>query len=709
MKNLLRLPALCQLLFLSALSGAAQTLQPFENCPGVSVAVTRPGLNTTPGPYQISLIDSNGAVQSSGSPVNLQINGFGLNGLDGFLYGMHESSNLADPFLARLDKNGNFENLGTLSVPATDPFNVGLINTAAGTVDDKDNYYFLAFGINLQNISEPLQLFAGKVEKISSLKKGGQPINIKYAKVNPGTCADELLAALSNPLEGALQDIAFDPASGNIYTYLRAPGISPTTGKIAWFNPETNPTFNCIDPAQPNIPTNDLSGLYFGSGSSLFILTIDGKFYKADIQTGAINFITQSGIPLINGNLRGDMASCVGKKPLVAFDNCPGVSVAVTRPGINSTASPFQIFLIDKAGNVQPSGSPIDRQFNAFGLNSKDGFLYGMHESSDVTDPFFSRVDRNGNFLDIGRLTVPPNSGTMIGIINTAAATMDGRDNYYFTAIVGDTPVSLLHLPKLYLGTIENVSGLKEGDLINIEYKEILTGTCADEIMRVLSNPSNGLLQDISFDPVNGNIYTIIPAEANEPSPAKIVHFNPRAKFPVLHCINPPQSNIPIADLSGLFSGENGRLFILTTDGKYYRGNVHNGVIKLIGQTALPLLGNNLRGDMASCVSKEGHQNPDDEDDVGHSGNDHHNGTIRISPNPVREDQMEVSVTAGENTRVQMQILGGAGNLLSGRAIHLVQGSNQFTVDASRLHKGFYSLVLIYPSGERKTEKFLKL
>src|SRR6185312_9507691 len=92
MKNLLRLPALCQLLFLSALSGAAQALQPFENCPGVSVAVTRPGLNTTPGPYQISLIDSNGAVQSSGSPVNLQITGLGLKGLIAFFIGLMESS-----------------------------------------------------------------------------------------------------------------------------------------------------------------------------------------------------------------------------------------------------------------------------------------------------------------------------------------------------------------------------------------------------------------------------------------------------------------------------------------------------------------------------------------------------------------------------------------------------------------------------------------
>src|SRR5450432_2293015 len=137
MKKFLQGLVACQLFLFPAVSVLAQSLQPFENCPGVSVAVTRPGFNATPGPYQIFLIDSNGAISPSGNPVNLQINGFGLNSADGFLYGIHESSNVADPFLTRVDKNGNFENVGRLSAPVTDPFKVGVINTAAGTMDDR--------------------------------------------------------------------------------------------------------------------------------------------------------------------------------------------------------------------------------------------------------------------------------------------------------------------------------------------------------------------------------------------------------------------------------------------------------------------------------------------------------------------------------------------------------------------------------------------
>lgn len=706
MKKFLQGLVACQLFLFPAASVLAQSLQPFENCPGVSVAVTRPGFNATPGPYQIFLIDSNGAVSPSGNPVNLQINGFGLNSADGFLYGIHESSNVADPFLTRVDKNGNFENVGRLSAPATGPFKVGVINTAAGTMDDQDNYYFIALVIDLQSIITPPVLFVGKVEKVSGLTAGDQAIPIRYSKINTGSCTDELLAALANPLEGALQDIAFNPANGNIYTFIPAPGTAPTTGKIAWFNPADNPTFNCIDPVQPNIPTNDLSGLFFGKDSALFILTIDGKYYKADIHTGVIQLVTQTSLPLLNGNLRGDMASCVGKKQLVAFDNCPGVSVAITRPGINSTVSPFQIYLIDKAGNIQPSGNPINLQINGFGLNSKDGFLYGIHESSNVTDPFFTRVDKNGDFVDIGKLTAPANAGTMVGIINTAAGTMDGRDHFYFTAVVADTPVGPAHLPKLFLGTIENVSKLKGGDIIHIDYKEIRIGSCADEILTVLSNPSNGLLQDLSYDPVNGDIYTVIPAQASSPASAKIAHFNPNARTPVLNCINPAEPNIPIIDLSGLYSDENGRLFILTIDGKYYRANVHNGVIKLVTQTSLPLIGNNLRGDMASCVGRDEHRDLAEDADGERPDN---RDEIRVIPNPVKDNQMEVSVNAAENSRVQMQITGSTGNPVQTRTVMLSGGSNQFQVNLSNVRPGFYSIVLTYPSGKITSAKFIKL
>jgi hypothetical protein len=36
-----------------------------------------------------------------------------------------------------------------------------------------------------------------------------------------------------------------------------------------------------------------------------------------------------------------------------------------------------------------------------------------------------------------------------------------------------------------------------------------------------------------------------------------------------IECDNPRQLNIPITDLSGLYFGNNGRLFILTIDGKF--------------------------------------------------------------------------------------------------------------------------------------------
>jgi hypothetical protein len=62
-----------------------------------------------------------------------------------------------------------------------------------------------------------------------------------------------------------------------------------------------------------------------------------------------------------------------------------------------------------------------------------------MHESSNVTDPFFTRVGKNGATEDIGKLTAPAASGNEVGIINTAGGTMDGKDNYYFTAVVADT------------------------------------------------------------------------------------------------------------------------------------------------------------------------------------------------------------------------------------------------------------------------------
>ena len=694
------LRALSALLFFCPLLLNAQSLEPFSSCPGVSVAITRPGLNAATGPYQIYLIDSAGGITPSGNPINLRINGFGLNDADGFLYGIHESSNVANPFLGRVDKNGNYENVGRLTGPPTDQFHVSIVNTAAGTCDDKGDFYFLAVTINLQDITELPVLYVGKVPYLSLLKQSDQPLSIQFTQINPDAFLTALLSKPRNLLSGAFQDIAYDPANGYIYTYFREPGTAPTSGLLAYFNPADNPTFTVRTAATPNVPTNDLSGMYFGNLDSLYILTTDGKLYTGNIYTGVITPVAQTALPLADGNLRGDMASCVGKKPLIPFTDCPGVSVAVIRTGDETKHYPFQLFTIDTAGNVAASGNLIPLQINGFGLNSQDGFLYALHETGNVLDPWFSRVDRFGSFVNIGKLTPPAVTGTNVAAINTAAGTMDGNDNFYFMAATMDN-ANPSAAPQLYLGTITNVSRLNVGDSIPITYKAVSIG----------SGVPGGLgaalaqLQDISFDPVDHQIYTTFTTSTTAPGPMEIGRFDPTSGNPVLNGVIPANTNPAIANMCGLFNGNAGALFILTTDGKFYKGDPATGEIGLITQTGLPLLGFNLRGDLASCVPATSTTN-----NPTVTGNDQdRDNDMRVAPNPVQSGQVIVSVNSQGNEHGRLQVVGPTGSPLETKNVQLSTGSNQFQLDVSQLREGIYSVILYLESGRIVTRKLVRL
>lgn len=693
----------------SALLASAQNLVPFDNCPGVSVAVTRPGFNLNLVPHQIYLVnDSSGEVQPSGNPIDLQINGFGLNNTDGFLYGMHQVFNLANPYLTRVDKNGDYITVGTIPAPEGGRYKVGLVNTTAGTMDDEDNYYFTAVLINLQNILLPPEIFVGKVEKVSHLREGDRSLRVHYKKLGAGSCLDELLSSLTNPLDGVLQDIAFNPSDGRIYTYL--PG---SISKIAHFDPRApQPSFVCVDPTQANPSTADLSGLYFNADTALVILTTDGRLHKADVGSGEVVLVGQSTLPLLNGNLRGDMASCVGKRGSVAFDGCPGLALAITRPGLNDTGGPHQVFTIDPGnGDVQPVGMPINLQINGFGLNNQDGFLYGMHEVSDIFAPTLARVDRTGTVTDINIIPAPGGGGGgKVGIINTAAATMDGRDNYYFTAVVIDT-LHILSLPRLYLGTIKNVSKLEEGDEIRVKYDRIYLGDCIDEILMSLALARNGLLQDIAYNPEDGRIYTYIQRRAS-PSSGKLASFKTRGRFIIMDCITPSSPNIATQDLSGMHADNDGWVYLLTIDGKYYRANRRTGAISLIAQTSLPLLSNNLRGDMASCVAKDrnNREEQEEEDDSRPPAGwiDEDLNTLRVQPNPVNGDEMILLVESDHAAQVEMRIMDANGNPVQTRRMQVNAGANQLRVNVTNLQRGVFAVVLVYPEGGKRVVKFIR-
>jgi hypothetical protein len=225
------------------------------------------------------------------------------------------------------------------------------------------------------------------------------------------------------------------------------------------------------------------------------------------------------------------------------------------------------------------------------------------------------------------------------------------------------------------------------------------------DILNSLGDSAVGHLQDISFNPIDHQIYTTLPTTAAVASPAQIGHFDPSATHPVLNVITPTTTNPPIANMCGMFSGAAGDLFILTTDGRFYKGDPGTGEISLITRTALPVLGNDLRGDMASCVPRSTTANVQS----GVSNDADPNGGLHIAPNPVASGQITVSVNSQGNDQARLQIIGPTGSPLKTRNIQLIPGSNQFQLDVSQLNQGVYSVILYCTSGRVSTTKFVRL
>ena len=185
----------------------------------------------------------------------------------------------------------------------------------------------------------------------------------------------------------------------------------------------------------------------------------------------------------------------------------------------------------------------------------------------------------------------------------------------------------------------------------------------------------------------------------------------------VMHCIHSPHPNPATADLSGMHAGGDGKLFILTTDGKYFKADPHNGVVTLIAQTSLPLLGSNLRGDMASCVPHDEHHHGDGHGDGDDDDDDDGDRTIiagdesyaKVLPNPVNGGDAIIYLEVAEQSNVEMQILTSEGNVSQSIKKVLVKGENQIRIQTTDLKPGMYAVVFRFPSGKRITTKFIRL
>jgi hypothetical protein len=167
--------------------------------------------------------------------------------------------------------------------------------------------------------------------------------------------------------------------------------------------------------------------------------------------------------------------------------------------------------------------------------------------------------------------------------------------------------------------------------------------------------------------------------------------------------------NVATQDLSGMHADKNGQLFILTIDGKYYRGNPNNGKVMLVAQTDLPLQSDNLRGDMASCVAPDNNHREGDDDDDTFNFFDDDDSQVRVLPNPANGDEITVTVSTKEQANVELKIMDMNGHLNKVQKQLLVNGDNQFRVPVKNLTSGMYALVVVFPSGKTSATKFIRV
>ena len=329
--------------FLISVVGFAQPTA-FTTCPNGNVATARISGSTT-GP--ISIYDVNTATGTAtllsgpildpmNASVNLQVNGLGLNIVDGFLYGLFSAapatlSTVPTTPYYRLGANAQAVQLGTLMGP---PFVTGdngsFVIPNAGEFNQSGTYYFPAItgfvGINPFNLPAstftPSTFYIGALTGSNTMPAGTGALSPTYVTLtNPSNDATAYLAASSVTITATnaqglgLQDLVYNNADGNLYTYVSYPnGSSGYFGQMLRINPTTGILSAVAPPALESFLTANTfpNGMFLDATGNFLILLTNGSIYRAvgtpTTWTGALTLVNAtSSLP---NPLTGDMASC---------------------------------------------------------------------------------------------------------------------------------------------------------------------------------------------------------------------------------------------------------------------------------------------------------------------------------------------------------------------------------------------------------------
>ena len=318
----------------------AQVSQPFATCP-TSVAVARSGTNTynnEPVTFYNFSTASGAATALPGGPLkdpanpanNMDINGVGLNSVDGYLYGMRPDA-VTTPKFYRMGKNYSVEQIGTIAAPTpVAPAVIGAVNSAAADIDGGGTYYITAATASLTFFpvpsATPKDFYIGTIANVAGLPAStSATITPSYVKLDfTGANCSGYYGTISAPVTSAaslantgLRDLVYNPRDGKLYTYTSfetAPGsgvfmgqlfsVVPATGVVTCYPATVLPFANA---------GNEVAGTLMTVNGEIDVLFTDGSTYKTDMLgtnmfAGTISPLGASGI---TGGLRGDLAGCI--------------------------------------------------------------------------------------------------------------------------------------------------------------------------------------------------------------------------------------------------------------------------------------------------------------------------------------------------------------------------------------------------------------
>jgi hypothetical protein len=321
----------------------SQAVMPYAACPDAGIAIARAGLNAnTTNPFYLYDVNATtgAAMQVPGGPYkhpmapaqNLQVNAIGVNRMDGFIYGLSADNTITSARLLRLDKNYGVTDLGVLPPPASLPFQIGVINTAAGDMDDEGNYWFTA-ATAFEGTGQITAFFLGKVSNVAMLSGAG-PLSVTYYLVNATASCIPFAAALAGNPDNIPKDLSFNTTTKTFFIYVTysAFGAPPYSGQVVEVRPAAGSSpmqYEVMCTPVVNTNTAEVAGTLIDNAGNFLVLLTDGTIGR--IGSPSPNVYNGLYIPLNNTTglpnpLRGDMASCHAPTPTTMqwyrdFDN----------------------------------------------------------------------------------------------------------------------------------------------------------------------------------------------------------------------------------------------------------------------------------------------------------------------------------------------------------------------------------------------------